>query len=483
MFYIGIDIGTSNIKVLLFSTEFGIIDFDSLKLSFFRETEDCYEQDPNEWIEKAVFLINKILLRNKNSISKIKAIGFSGQMHGLVALDNKGNVVRRCMTWMDHRAKEEIHDIRKKIDIFKITGNLADPSFTLPKILWLKKNEKNNYERSRCFFQPKDYLRYRFGKNKPLITDKTDASATLLMNIKNQNWSEEVLNIFNLDSNKLPEIRNSYEIVDHIGEEIAEKTGLNKNVLLVTGAGDQEAAAVGLNIVEENESFISCGTGGQIFRPTKKLILNKDSGVNFFCHPLKGWHYLGAIQNAGNVIEWITKLLNIDYEFIERIDLKEKNNLYFLPYLTGERTPVMDENSKGMWMGINISHKKKDLVQSVLEGISFSLKLAYSKIIEILGEDEACYLIGGITKSKQWTQMLTNIIGKKLKILDIYEGSAYGAALLSALGCGDINENKLSHFKPHIKKVFFPEEKISNYYEQKYMKFLKMIELEKKFRE
>jgi xylulokinase len=480
--YIGIDLGTTNLKVLLFSLKHGVVDFEKVKLSSKSFKEGFHEQNPYKWVEQTFFLMNKILKRNVSYFPKIKAIGFSGQMHGLIAIDNNGKVVRPCMTWMDQRAKEEAKLISEKVDIFSITGNLANPSFTLPKILWLKNNEKENYKKSSSFFQPKDFLRYFFGKNKALVTDKTDASATLLMDIKNQNWSHDILNAFDIDSQKLPKIKNSYEIVDYLDDEISREIGLNKNIPLIVGAGDQEAAAVGLGVLDEDEAFLSCGTAAQIFRPTKQLALDKNAGVHLFCHPFTGWHYLGAIQNAGNVLEWALKTLDFDYRRIEQIDMKKPNSLYFLPYLTGERTPIMDQDAKGVWMGLSISHSKEDMIRSVLEGISFSIKLAYEKIKDILGEEDICYLIGGATKSKLWPQMITDVIEKELQTVSIYEGSAYGAALLAAIGCGDIAENDLHKFKPQLNKLFYPNYQNKSYYQSKYQNFLKLIELEKNFR-
>lgn len=480
--YLGIDLGTTNLKVLLFSKERGILDFESVRISSTQRKTGWHEQDPDEWVEKTIYLMAKILQRNKNYAHEVKSIGFSGQMHGLIAVDDQGIPVRSCMTWMDQRAEEESKDITRKLDIFSITGNHSNPSFTLPKILWLKNNERINYKKSRIFFQPKDYLRYKLGKEKKKVTDKTDASATLLMDIENQEWSEQILNTFKIDSKKLPEITNSYSVVDYLEEGISRKVGLKRNIPLITGAGDQEAAAIGLGIVGKDEAFISSGTAGQVFRPTEYPIYDKNAGVHLFCQPFSGWHYLGALQNAGNVLEWCLKILNLDYQDIEKLKTNKINNLYFLPYLTGERTPVMDPNSKGVWIGLSISHTKEDLLSSVLEGISFSLKLAHSKITNILGQEDTCYLIGGVTKSKKWSQIITDILAKELLTLSIYEGSAYGASLLSAVGFGDVREEELRSFKPEIKEIFYPNDELISYYQEKYEQFVKLIKLEKKFR-
>jgi len=255
--YLGIDLGTSNLKILLFSKEDGIIYLESEKIDSYQPKEGIHEQNPEEWLKKTVTLLGKILERNKNYIPQIEAIGFSGQMHGLVCIDSKGNPLFPCMTWVDQRSKNESSYISNVIDIFNITGNLPNPSFTLPKILWLKNNEKEKYKETFCFFQPKDFLRFKLGKNKLKITDKTDASATLLMDIKSQQWSKDILKSFEIDPQKLPEIKNSYEIVDYLDDEIAKQLGLKKDIPLVAGAGDQGAAAIGLGITNEKESFIS----------------------------------------------------------------------------------------------------------------------------------------------------------------------------------------------------------------------------------
>ena len=480
--FIGIDLGTTNLKILLFSLEKGIIDFESEKIKSFQEKEGYHEQDPSEWIKKTIRMLKILIKRNKSYVSDIKAIGFSGQMHGLVVIDEEGDLLRPCMTWVDQRAKFESKYVSENIDIFELTGNLSNPSFTLPKILWLKNKESKNYKNAKCFFQPKDYLRYALGKNKPLVTDKTDASATLLMDIKNQNWSKEIIETFDLDIKKLPEIKNSYEIVDIVREDIAQELGLKSDVYLIAGAGDQEAAAVGLGINEENEEFISCGTAAQILRPTFNPILNKDCGLHLFCHPLNGWHYLGALQNAGNVLDWALKCLNLDYSDIEQISGKEGNNLYFLPYLTGERTPIMDEDARGVWIGLNISHTKIDMLTSVLEGIAFSIKLAHEKITNILGEEKVSYFIGGAAKSNKWSQIIANVVGRELLTLKLYEGSAYGAALLAAMGSESITIKELSKYIPETKKIIIPIDKIFNYYQTKFGKFSKLVQLEKAFR-
>jgi xylulokinase len=480
--YLGVDLGTSNLKILLFSKEDGIIDLESKKIDSYQPKEGIHEQNPEEWVKKTVSLLQKILERNKKYVPQIEAIGFSGQMHGLVCIDSKGNPLFPCMTWVDQRSKNESSYISNVIDIFNITGNLSNPSFTLPKILWLKNNEKEKYKKAFCFFQPKDFLRFKLGKNKLKITDKTDASATLLMNIKTQRWSEDILKSFEIDPQKLPEIKNSHEIVDYLDDEIAKQLGLKKNIPLVAGAGDQEAAAIGLGITNEKESFISCGTAAQIFRTTKELFFDKSLGIHLFSYPFTGWHYLGAIQNAGNVLEWALNILNLDYNEIEKIDRKKDNNLYFLPYLTGERTPIMDENARGVWIGLNTSHTRKDMLKSVLEGISFSIKLAYTQITHISGFEYITYFIGGASKSRMWSQMIADIVERELSVLNIYEGSAYGAALLSAIGTGGIQIQDLTFFKPKIKEKIIPNKAMFSSYNEKYERFIRLINLEKSFR-
>ena len=483
--YIGIDLGTTNLKVCLINLNNRSIDTEFVSIPVKYPHPGWVEQNPEDWIKGLIGCTRKLIARNPEKRFEVRAIGVAGQMHGLIPIDFSGNVVRPAIIWSDYRTLSECRQIKETIDVLSLTGNIANTSFTLPKILWLKQNEPDNYRDMEVFLLPKDYLRFRMGGG-VLATDYTDASATLLMDIRKEIWSVEIQQAFGLKPDFFPEIRKSTAIIDVLNKEMAGKMGLAPGIPLVTGAGDQVAASLGIGLLDSSEIFLSCSTAGQILKPINTPLIAKDGKLNLLCHIPDGmWHHMAAIQNAGNVLEWVLRLTKRSFSQLEEL-VKTippgSEGLVFLPYLTGERTPVMNGAARGSWMSLSLQHDDRHLIRSVLEGVACSLHHALSCLEEVSGESERIFFIGGATKSEEWSQIIADVTGKSLHRFVYYEGSAYGAALIGALGVEDITIEQIPSLRPPVKDIVHPVKERNELYSELFNRYKILIGLESDFR-
>ncbi len=483
--YIGIDLGTTNLKVALINLDNNSIDTESVSIPVSYPRPGWVEQHPEDWMESLAGCMRTLMARNPEKRCEVQAIGFAGQMHGLVPIDSSGSVVRPAIIWSDYRNISECAQVKETIDILPLTGNIATTSFTLPKILWLKKNEPGNYRNMKVFLLPKDYIRFRMGRGVP-ATDYSDASATALMDIKRKIWSPEIQQVFGLKPGIFPEIKKATAVIDVLNKEMAEKMGLVPDIPLVTGAGDQVAASIGIGLIDPSESFLSCGTAGQILKPVRSPLIPANGKVHLLCHIPDGmWHIMAAIQNAGNALDWalkITKRSFLQMEEMVKSVPPGSQGLVFLPYLTGERTPVMDGAARGSWMSLSIQHDDRHLLRSVMEGVSCSLRHALSCLEKISGKAKRIFFIGGATKSEEWSQIIADVTGKSLHRFMYYEGSAYGAALLGAIGAGDITIEQVPSLRPPVKDVIHPDKKNKELYDELFHRYEILADLERAFR-
>ena len=453
-YILGIDIGTSGTKTALFSENGKCVSAAVCGYPMDTPKNGYAEQDPADWAGAVTEGIKHVLHDSGIPSNEIKGIGLSGQMHGLVMLDKDDRVIRPSIIWCDQRTAKEVGEITEKVGadrLIEITANPAITGFTAAKIMWVKNNEPQNYERCRHILLPKDYI--RFIMTGEYATEVSDASGMQLLDIPNRCWSDEVLNRLGIDKALLPKVYESPEITGRITKQAAELTGLAEGTIVVGGAGDNAAAAVGTGVVEDGKAFTTIGSSGVVFAHTDNISIDKKGRVHTFCCAVPGcWHVMGVTQSAGLSLKWfrdnfcqseIETALNMGADPYFLTDKEAEavpigaNRLLYLPYLNGERTPHLDPNCRGAFVGLSAMHKKRDMIRAVMEGVSYSLRDCVEVMREMnIGVTDmmAC---GGGGSSPLWRQMLADLYGCPVKLTQqSLEGPALGAALLAAVGSG-----------------------------------------------
>ena len=428
--YIGIDLGTSSVKLLLLS-ENGIEKTVGRDYPVSYPAPNYSEQNPADWYEQTVSALHELL--EDTDRKSIKAIGFSGQMHGLVMLDRHDKVIRPAILWNDGRAVKEVDYLNNGIGkdfLLKHTGNIAFAGFTAPKLLWVKNNEPENFSRISKIMLPKDYLAYRLSGE--FATDVSDASGTLYFDVSNRKWSEKMLEIIGIDREMLPVVYESREAVGNIKSELANAFGLNKDVKIVIGGGDNACAAVGTGVVSDGECNISLGTSGTIFVETSSHNYDKNSAIHAFCSASGKYHYLACILSAASCQKWwIENILNTDYDTGGMERYLGRNDVIFLPYLMGERSPINDPNAKALFYGMTLATTREQLSLAVLEGVAMAFRQNI-EIIRSLGVNVTkSKICGGGAKNKLWLKIMASVLNIALEIPDSEQGGALGAALLA----------------------------------------------------
>lgn len=438
MYFIGIDLGTSAVKLLLMDKDGVIKKAVSREYSISFPKPGWSEQNPEDWYRQTMDGLGELI--SDIDKSKVAGIGFGGQMHGLVVLDKNDNVIRPTILWNDGRTAKETEYLNNKIGKDRLsdyTANIAFAGFTAPKILWMKNHEPENFNRISKIMLPKDYIVYRLTGIH--CSEPSDASGTLLFDVKNKCWSKEMMEICGVTEEQLPTIYESYEVVGNIKDEIAEEFGLSKDVRVVAGAGDNAAAAIGTGTVGEGRCNVSLGTSGTIFVSSEKFKLDKNNALHAFAHGDGNYHLMGVVLSAASCNKWwmedILKTKDFDKEQKDIHKLGE-NQVYFLPYLMGERSPHNDPKAKGAFIGMTMETTRKDMTLAMMEGVAFAIRDSY-EIAKSLGINiERTKMCGGGGKSPLWRQILANVLNLKVDILAVEEGPALGGAMLAAVGCG-----------------------------------------------
>lgn len=495
-YVLGVDLGTSAVKVLLVNSEGEVCEEISKGYPLIQEKAGYSEQDPEEWVKKTLEAIRAIT-EKIDAPSSIEGISFSGQMHGLVLLDKERNVLRHSILWNDTRTTKEcceIEEVLGKETLLSITKNLALEGFTLPKILWVKKHEQETFKKADKFLLPKDYLRYRLtGK---IHTEYSDAAGTLLLDVANKSWSKEICNKFQIPFNLCPPLIASHEKVGHLLPEVALRTGLRKDVHVFAGGADNACGAIGAGILQDGKTLCSIGTSGVILSYEKQADKNYAGKVHFFNHCDDAAFYtMGVTLAAGYSLGWFKEVFapNTDFEkFVQEI--KESpvgsKGLLFTPYIVGERTPHADANIRGSFIGVHAGHRSHDFCRAVIEGITFSL----NESIEILrnsGKDiHTIISIGGGAKSKEWLQIQADVFNVKIIKLTSEQGPGLGAAMLAAFGlewfsslkeCADMFVQEKEEYHPNPERVAIYQE-VFQLYRQVYGQTKKINEALTKFR-
>lgn len=438
--YIGIDLGTSGAKFLLVAADGNILAQDTQSYPVSYPKSGWSEQNPEDWYAAAISGIRR-LLAGQNAAS-VKGISFGGQMHGLVALDREGGVIRPAILWNDGRTEKQTKYLNEVIGRDKLsayTANIAFAGFTAPKILWMRENEPENFAKIAKIMLPKDYLVYRLcGAH---VTDYSDASGTLLLDVKNRRWSAEMCAICGVKEQWLPVLKESFQPCGRLKKEVAAALGLSADVVVCAGAGDNAAAAVGTGTVKNGSCNISLGTSGTVFVSADKFSADRHNALHSFCHANGKYHVMGCILSAASCNAWWSDniLQSRDYA-AEQAGLEGelgKNEVYFLPYLMGERSPHNDVNARGAFLGMRPDTTRKQMTLAVLEGVTFALKdcveIAKGNGVNIT----STRICGGGAKSALWRQIVADVLNIPVERPCVEEGPAYGAAMLAMVGCGE----------------------------------------------
>lgn len=452
-YLIGIDAGTSAIKTVLFDEAGTIVAMASYEYPLYQPENGWAEQNPEDWRKGTLQTLKEVLSQSKVNKEEIRGIGIAGQMHGLVMLDEGGCVIRPSIIWCDQRTNEEVEDMLQMMPREKwieLTANPPLTGWTAAKLLWVRKHEPQNYEKCRHILLPKDYIRYILTGE--FATDVSDASGMQLLDVAHRCWSDKVLEVLNINRQLLPSVYESYEITGTILPDVAELTGLSMQTVVVAGAGDNAAAAVGTGVVKEGMSFTTIGTSGVVFAHSDEMILDSKGRVHTCCHAVpNAWHVMGVTQAAGLSLKWFkdnfcenyiqkASAEHIDvYELINQ-DIEEvpmgSDRLIYLPYLMGERTPHLDPDCRGVFFGLSAIHSKAHLLRAVMEGVSYSLCDCNDILKEMGIQVNQMMACGGGGKSPIWRQMLADMYNCDVLTTHQSEGPAIGAAILAGVGCG-----------------------------------------------
>lgn len=473
--YIGVDLGTSGVKLILTDDKGKIIKSVSRSYDLMIPKSTWAEQDPNIWYKESLDALKELV---KGYEDQIEAMAFSGQMHGLVILDNNDKVLRPAILWNDQRTVNEVEYLNNDYGMDKLleeTGNIALTGLTAPKILWVKKHEPEIFKQISKIMLPKDYLAYKLSG--VFATDVSDVSGTLYYDVKNKKYSRDILNTMGVAPSQLPEVFESYEKIGLLKKEILDELNIEKDVSVIIGGGDQAVGAVGVGVVEDGKASISLGTSGVIFVASEQFKIDTQSHFQSYCHTNGNYHIMSVMLNAAGALKWWSeKIFNQDnyglfFDGVEESSIH--NDLFFLPYLSGERAPINDPNAQGVFLGLDLSHSKNDLDRAVIEGITFGLKQSFDKI-KALGIDiPRVRITGGGAKSEVWAQMIADILDVEVYTMENEEGPALGAAILAMVGNG-LYKNVEEACKKIVKlgKKFQKNEKNIEIYLKKYEKFV-----------
>lgn len=441
---LGLDISTTGAKALLIDPEGNVVSSATTPLSLSTPQPLWSEQEPHDWWEATSASIRRVLADPTARGEAVKAIGLTGQMHGLVLLDDRGEVLRPAILWNDQRCGAECDEIRRRLGqqrLIQITGNDALTGFTAPKILWVEKHEPAIHKRVRHVLLPKDYIRYKLTSD--VAMDKADGSGTILFDLAKRDWSAEVTDALNIPLDWLPKTFEGDQITGTVSAEAAQATGLAKGTPVVAGGGDQSAQAIGSGAVRAGTLTVTLGTSGVVFATTNEPLIEPQGRLHAFCHAIpQRWHLMGVMLSAAGSFQWFRDALAPQTTFEELVNEAAQvspgsEGLLFLPYLSGERTPYPDPLARGSWVGLTIRHRRGHLTRSVLEGVAFGLKDIFSLMAGAgLGEIEQVRVSGGGARSKLWRQILADVLGVELVTVNTTEGAALGAALLAGVACG-----------------------------------------------
>ncbi len=477
MLFIGVDLGTSAVKLLLMDEEGKICKIVSREYPIYFPHPGWSEQNPEDWFKQSMEGIRE--LTSECDRSQVRGISFGGQMHGLVALDENDRVIRPAILWNDGRTAKQtdyLNEVIGRDRLSEYTANIAFAGFTAPKILWMKENEPENFAKIRKIMLPKDYLAYKLSG--VFCTEYSDASGMLLLDVKNKRWSQEMLDICGISEEQLPKLYESWEAVGTLKKEIADELGLSDQVRVIAGAGDNAAAAVGTATVGDGGCNISLGTSGTLFISSRTFGVDKNNALHSFAHADGNYHLMGCMLSAASCNKWwMDDILKTKAYQEEQAGITKpgENQVFYLPYLMGERSPHNDPDARAAFIGMSMDTTREDMTLAVLEGVAFGLRDSLEVARSIGVCPERTKICGGGAKSPLWRKIIANVMNMKVDIIESEEGPGYGAAILAAVGCGVFSS--VEEAAGRLVKVVATEEpdpELTARYEERYQKFRKL---------
>lgn len=452
-YVIGVDCGTSGTKTVLFDEKGKVIASHTIEYPMYQPKNGYAEQDPADWANAMLDTVKAVMAKSGVSAKDVVGVGISGQMHGLVMIDGDGNVLRKSIIWCDQRTEAEVEQMNRLIGrekLIEITANPALTGWTAAKILWVKNNEPEIYEKCRHILLPKDYLRYILTGE--FATEVSDASGMQLLDVPNRCWSKEICDALGIDMSMLAKVYESCEVTGELTAKAASLTGLKAGTIVVGGAGDNAAAAIGTGVAEDGKAFTTIGTSGVVFAHTSDIAIDPKGRVHTCCAAVPNtWHVMGVTQGAGLSLKWFrdnfceAEKETAKYMGVDEYYLMDKEamtvpvgaeRLLYLPYLMGERTPHLDPNARGMFFGLSAMHTKKHMLRAVLEGVSYSLRDCVEVFREMNINVSDMMACGGGGSSPLWRSMLADLYNCPVKTVASKEGPALGVALLALTGAG-----------------------------------------------
>lgn len=481
MYFLGIDLGTSSVKVLVINQDNQIVGDASREYPVYYPQEKWAEQDPRDWWRETKAAIKDVVKKYHLPKDSIKSISFSGQMHGLVALDANNDVLTPAILWCDNRTEAECAEITQYFGQEKLseyTGNKALTGFTAPKILWVKKHLPEVFAQIKHIMLPKDYVSFKLtGK---YSTDRSDASGMLLLDVKNRTWSKKMLAYLDIEETMLPKLYESYEACGYVQASVLEELGLEGDIVVAAGAGDQAAGAVGTGTVVEGVVSVTLGTSGVVFAAHEAYAHDAQNRLHAFCHANGKYHSMGVMLSAASCLKWWVDTVQKGMSFEDLLEEaqmleSEDKHLVFLPYLLGERTPHADPNAKGAFVGMTMTTQRGHMTKAVLEGVSYGLKDSMEILKDIKVPIKHVRVIGGGAKSSLWKQILADMFGVEIQQINTNQGGALGAAILGAVAAGHFaSVAQGCEAMIEVTDTVKPNPDKKTYYNEKYQRFIKL---------
>ena len=477
--YIGVDLGTSAVKLLLMDEQGQIKNVVSKEYPLEFPQPGWSQQNPEDWRKAIMEGIPELLTGFRGT--DVAGIGCGGQMHGLVILDENDHVIRPAILWNDGRTAKQVDYLNNEIGkerLSQLTANIAFAGFTAPKILWVKENEPENFNKIAKIMLPKDYINY-------VLTgvhscDYSDASGMLLLDVQHKRWSREMLDICGISENQMPKLFESCACIGTVKPEIATILGLGENVKVAAGAGDNAAAAVGTGVVGEGGCNISLGTSGTVFISSRSFGVDQNNALHAFAHADGGYHLMGCMLSAASCNKWLMDEIyqTSDYGAEQAPITQDKlgeNHVYFLPYLMGERSPINDTNARGTFIGMTMDTTRADLTQAVLEGVAFAIRDSVEVARSLGITISSSKICGGGAKSPLWKKMIANILNAELECLESEQGPGMGGAMLAMVACGEYaSVQEVCDKFVHVASTVKPEPELVEKYEKRYQQFKKI---------
>jgi xylulokinase len=474
---LGIDVGTSSVKVVLIDDTQKLLASATSPLKLARPQEGWSEQNPEDWWKATLTALAAVKKQKRKSFEAVEAIGLSGQMHGATLIDAANKPIRPAILWNDGRSAKECRRLEEKEPgLRQIAGNIAMPGFTAPKLLWVKTHEPENFRRTAKVLLPKDYIRLKLSGDH--ASDMSDSSGTLWMDVGQRRWSEKLLAATDLDLKHMPKLYEGTAPTGELAPALQKQWGIRKRPAIAGGGGDNAAAACGIGAVRPNESFISIGTSGVLFVTNDKFSPNTSNAVHAFCHAVPGtWHQMGVMLSAAASIEWLGGILG---EPVNRLTGKLKDRLEgpspvtFLPYLSGERTPVNDAGARGVFIGLGHDSDRGVLTQAVLEGVAFGFRDCLEALAKAGTKIARATAVGGGSKSKLWLEIIATVLGIEVEVPAAGDfGAAFGAARLGLVALDNGSDLGVLS-RPKMAFRIAPKSRLKSAYEAAYRRYQKI---------